>query len=266
MAKKRSDLQGIRGIAIVAVLLFHYFPKIFPNGYIGVDQWVLCVCSLSSFEILLWRSGRVTYVWNRCVKLRTSTQLLSKVVPKRAGFTFLLFLTLTFLTRISYTFFQLAKRRERAVGNLSILLSVWLPAYRFRPAFLLSPVLKSQMAIICIRKCCVEERVSAAYTRHEFLVPIRGERARSSAIGGGVACRMHSNSRSLVWIRPAKPSFPLKSVKNPWLIHRLLITSFIVMPNTQMASKLLQLSAIVKMVFIIHISHAFGKYKRKLIE
>ncbi|VDP00509.1 unnamed protein product [Heligmosomoides polygyrus] len=39
MAKKRSDLQGIRGIAIVAVLLFHYFPKIFPNGYIGVDQF-----------------------------------------------------------------------------------------------------------------------------------------------------------------------------------------------------------------------------------
>ncbi|CAI5443750.1 unnamed protein product [Caenorhabditis angaria] len=36
---KRLDLQGIRGIAILAVLGFHFFPKIFPNGYLGVDQF-----------------------------------------------------------------------------------------------------------------------------------------------------------------------------------------------------------------------------------
>ncbi|KAL6739512.1 hypothetical protein Aduo_012956 [Ancylostoma duodenale] len=34
---KRADLQGLRGIAIAGVLLFHFFPATFPNGYIGVD-------------------------------------------------------------------------------------------------------------------------------------------------------------------------------------------------------------------------------------
>ncbi|WKY03237.1 hypothetical protein Q1695_004744 [Nippostrongylus brasiliensis] len=37
--KKRQDLQGLRGIAISAVVLFHFFPDFFPNGYIGVDQF-----------------------------------------------------------------------------------------------------------------------------------------------------------------------------------------------------------------------------------
>uniref|UniRef100_A0A1I7UI22 Acyl_transf_3 domain-containing protein n=1 Tax=Caenorhabditis tropicalis TaxID=1561998 RepID=A0A1I7UI22_9PELO len=37
--KKREDLQGIRGIAIISVILFHFLPSIFPNGYIGVDEF-----------------------------------------------------------------------------------------------------------------------------------------------------------------------------------------------------------------------------------
>ncbi|EFO96001.1 hypothetical protein CRE_16364 [Caenorhabditis remanei] len=37
--QKRSDLQGIRGIAILSVLGFHFLPKQFPNGYLGVDQF-----------------------------------------------------------------------------------------------------------------------------------------------------------------------------------------------------------------------------------
>ncbi|XGW24786.1 hypothetical protein V3C99_006338 [Haemonchus contortus] len=37
--KNRRDLQGIRGIAISAVVLFHFFPNQFPNGHIGVDQF-----------------------------------------------------------------------------------------------------------------------------------------------------------------------------------------------------------------------------------
>ncbi|CAD5218306.1 unnamed protein product [Bursaphelenchus okinawaensis] len=38
-APKRLDLQGLRCIAIVAVLLFHIWPKRFPNGYLGVDMF-----------------------------------------------------------------------------------------------------------------------------------------------------------------------------------------------------------------------------------
>ena len=36
--KKRQDLQGIRGIAIISVLCFHFLPSEFPNGYLGIDQ------------------------------------------------------------------------------------------------------------------------------------------------------------------------------------------------------------------------------------
>ncbi|VDL72133.1 unnamed protein product [Nippostrongylus brasiliensis] len=39
----RLDLQGLRGVAILSVLGFHFFPAWFPNGYVGVDQWVLLV-------------------------------------------------------------------------------------------------------------------------------------------------------------------------------------------------------------------------------
>ncbi|CAI5445106.1 unnamed protein product [Caenorhabditis angaria] len=38
-ATKLLNLQGIRGIAIIAVLGFHFFPNYFPNGYLGVDQF-----------------------------------------------------------------------------------------------------------------------------------------------------------------------------------------------------------------------------------
>ncbi|KAF1754120.1 hypothetical protein GCK72_020678 [Caenorhabditis remanei] len=37
---KRDDLQGIRGLAILSVLGFHFYPNYFPNGYLGVDHFV----------------------------------------------------------------------------------------------------------------------------------------------------------------------------------------------------------------------------------
>ncbi|CAB04287.1 Acyl_transf_3 domain-containing protein [Caenorhabditis elegans] len=39
LSPKRLDLQGIRGLAIIAVLGFHFYPDTFPNGYLGVDQF-----------------------------------------------------------------------------------------------------------------------------------------------------------------------------------------------------------------------------------
>lgn len=33
----RNDIQGLRGLAILFVLIFHFFPSIFPKGYLGVD-------------------------------------------------------------------------------------------------------------------------------------------------------------------------------------------------------------------------------------
>ncbi|KAF1757347.1 hypothetical protein GCK72_013802 [Caenorhabditis remanei] len=41
LKEKRQDLQGIRGLAILSVLGFHFLPSIFPNGYLGVDHVLL---------------------------------------------------------------------------------------------------------------------------------------------------------------------------------------------------------------------------------
>ena len=35
--KYRADIQILRGIAVLQVILFHLFPKIFPGGFLGVD-------------------------------------------------------------------------------------------------------------------------------------------------------------------------------------------------------------------------------------
>ena len=37
---KRNELQGLRTVAITAVLMFHIWPDMFRNGFLGVDMWV----------------------------------------------------------------------------------------------------------------------------------------------------------------------------------------------------------------------------------
>lgn len=34
---KRMDIQGLRTLAIISVVLFHYWNLTFPRGYLGVD-------------------------------------------------------------------------------------------------------------------------------------------------------------------------------------------------------------------------------------
>uniref|UniRef100_A0A914LJ44 Acyltransferase n=1 Tax=Meloidogyne incognita TaxID=6306 RepID=A0A914LJ44_MELIC len=34
---KRADIQGLRTVAILAVIFFHIWPTYFPSGFLGVD-------------------------------------------------------------------------------------------------------------------------------------------------------------------------------------------------------------------------------------
>jgi len=33
----RADIEALRGVAVLAVVIFHLFPNILPGGYAGVD-------------------------------------------------------------------------------------------------------------------------------------------------------------------------------------------------------------------------------------
>ncbi len=57
-AEFRADIQGLRAIAVAAVLVSHVFPNILPGGYVGVD--VFFVISGYLMTVLLLREARAT--------------------------------------------------------------------------------------------------------------------------------------------------------------------------------------------------------------
>lgn len=57
-AKRRSDIQGLRGVAIIYVLIFHLWPEVFPYGYLGVDIFFVISGYLITF--ILWNQKPFT--------------------------------------------------------------------------------------------------------------------------------------------------------------------------------------------------------------
>ena len=45
--KKRYDIQTLRGLAVLFIVLYHFSPEVFPNGYLGVDIFFI----ISGFTI-----------------------------------------------------------------------------------------------------------------------------------------------------------------------------------------------------------------------
>jgi peptidoglycan/LPS O-acetylase OafA/YrhL len=48
----RDDIQGLRGIAILAIVFFHFFPNLLPNGFLGVDLFFVISGYLITIIIL----------------------------------------------------------------------------------------------------------------------------------------------------------------------------------------------------------------------
>src|SRR6476659_3014654 len=58
----RADIDGLRAIAVVAVLLFHGFPALAPGGFVGVDIFFVISGFLISGVILgELEAGRFRY-------------------------------------------------------------------------------------------------------------------------------------------------------------------------------------------------------------
>ncbi|OBP16701.1 hypothetical protein A5320_04765 [Rheinheimera sp. SA_1] len=58
----RAEIDGIRAIAVMAVLLFHFFPAMFPLGYLGVDVFfVISGFLISSYIIKECDEGKFSY-------------------------------------------------------------------------------------------------------------------------------------------------------------------------------------------------------------
>lgn len=39
----RPDIDGLRAVAILFVVIFHTFPSLFPGGFIGVDVFFVII-------------------------------------------------------------------------------------------------------------------------------------------------------------------------------------------------------------------------------
>ncbi|EMM8461980.1 acyltransferase, partial [Citrobacter freundii] len=37
MKQYRADIDGLRALAVIPVLIFHFFPSLLPGGFVGVD-------------------------------------------------------------------------------------------------------------------------------------------------------------------------------------------------------------------------------------
>jgi peptidoglycan/LPS O-acetylase OafA/YrhL len=90
-SRYRPDIDGLRAIAVIAVIAFHFFPTLCPGGYVGVDVFFV----ISGFLItgILQEShgrGRLIDFWGRRIR-RIFPSLLAVLLVSAVMAHFLLF-------------------------------------------------------------------------------------------------------------------------------------------------------------------------------
>ncbi|MDX1706800.1 acyltransferase family protein [Pseudidiomarina sp.] len=63
----RSDIQGLRAIAVIAVMAFHFNPALLPGGFIGVDVF-LVISGFLITSILLNKKAQPNYILGAALK------------------------------------------------------------------------------------------------------------------------------------------------------------------------------------------------------
>ena len=69
----RPEIDGLRAIAVLAVVLFHYFPKTFASGYLGVDLFFVIsgflITSILYSELEGKRFSLLNFWFRRVIRL-----------------------------------------------------------------------------------------------------------------------------------------------------------------------------------------------------
>jgi peptidoglycan/LPS O-acetylase OafA/YrhL len=83
----RADIDGLRAVAVLAVLLFHAFPNVLPGGFIGVDiffvvsgylitQIILAELDSGSFNVASFYARRVRRIFPALIIVLIATSAL----------------------------------------------------------------------------------------------------------------------------------------------------------------------------------------------
>ncbi|WP_343834964.1 acyltransferase family protein [Castellaniella ginsengisoli] len=78
-AKYRLDIQGLRALAVLAVMLFHYDPALLPGGYVGVDIFLVISGFLITQQLFLKKQA-ADYAATVCLR-RFYVSRLRRIVP-----------------------------------------------------------------------------------------------------------------------------------------------------------------------------------------
>jgi len=60
----RSEIDGLRPLAVISVVIFHFFPSIMPFGYLGVDIFFVISGYLITSHLLSMRGNSISFILN----------------------------------------------------------------------------------------------------------------------------------------------------------------------------------------------------------